>query len=227
MVRRDAKEGSSEPEVARCASSEGSKPFPVSAGAPGSRPPSSGRDPDDEAGRRKPLRREQERGPQHEVKPAASTDEQTGSRAAHVTAKATPGAIVPKSASGPGGVRGAARVQGEARNTRDPSARPWSGQVDVYKAKPKSRRVQRESEGIVVPSMVAQNNATGGKGPCGGHADGAGKREGMAGSSGPNDPGGRMPRDKVRELQRRLCAAAKRAPGRRFHASWRTSPLHT
>jgi group II intron reverse transcriptase/maturase len=40
----------------------------------------------------------------------------------------------------------------------------------------------------------------------------------MAGKSGPNDPGGRRPRDKVRELQRRLCAAAKRAPGRRFHA---------
>jgi len=35
---------------------------------------------------------------------------------------------------------------------------------------------------------------------------------------GPNDPGGRRPREKVRELQRRLWAAAKRAPGRRFHA---------
>jgi hypothetical protein len=33
----------------------------------------------------------------------------------------------------------------------------------------------------------------------------------MAGSTGPNDPGGRRPRDKVRQLQRRLCAAAKRA----------------
>ncbi len=36
--------------------------------------------------------------------------------------------------------------------------------------------------------------------------------------TGPNDPGGRRPRDKVRQLQRRLWAAAKRAPGRRFHA---------
>jgi group II intron reverse transcriptase/maturase len=86
--------------------------------------------------------------------------------------------------------------------------------------------VQRESEGIVVPKSEAQaertnavqNNAAGGKGPCGGHADEAGKREGMAGTTGPNDPGGRKPRDKVRELQRQLCAAAKRAPGRRFHA---------
>jgi group II intron reverse transcriptase/maturase len=40
----------------------------------------------------------------------------------------------------------------------------------------------------------------------------------MAGKSGPNDPGGRKPLDHVRQLQRRLWAAAKRAPGRRFHA---------
>jgi group II intron reverse transcriptase/maturase len=40
----------------------------------------------------------------------------------------------------------------------------------------------------------------------------------MAGTTGPNNPGGRRPRDKVRELQRRLWAAAKQAPGRRFHA---------
>jgi group II intron reverse transcriptase/maturase len=40
----------------------------------------------------------------------------------------------------------------------------------------------------------------------------------MAAKSGPNDPGGVEPRDKVRELQRRLWAAAKRSPGRRFHA---------
>jgi RNA-directed DNA polymerase len=40
----------------------------------------------------------------------------------------------------------------------------------------------------------------------------------MAAKSGPNHPGGRRPLDKVRQLQRRLCASAKRAPGRRFHA---------
>ena len=66
--------------------------------------------------------------------------------------------------------------------------------------------------------IAATNNAAGGKGPCGGHVDGAGKRKGMAAKRGPNDPGGRRPRDKVRELQRQLCGAAKRAPGRRFHA---------
>jgi group II intron reverse transcriptase/maturase len=40
----------------------------------------------------------------------------------------------------------------------------------------------------------------------------------MAGATGPNDPGGDKPRDRVRQLQRRLWAAAKRSPGRRFHA---------
>ena len=121
-------------------------------------------------------------------------------------------------------------MQGHERNVRDPSAQPESGQARSYKPKAKSRRAQRESEGIVVPMGKAQaglakavgHNAAGGKGPCGGHADGAGKREGMAGKTVPNDPGGEgrefEPSDKVRQLQRQLWAAAKRAPGRRFHA---------
>jgi group II intron reverse transcriptase/maturase len=40
----------------------------------------------------------------------------------------------------------------------------------------------------------------------------------MGGKTDPNDSGGLVPREKVRQLQRRLWAAAKRAPGRRFHA---------
>jgi len=40
----------------------------------------------------------------------------------------------------------------------------------------------------------------------------------MAGKTGPNDLGGDEPRDNVRQLQRQLWAAAKRAPERRFHA---------
>jgi RNA-directed DNA polymerase len=77
---------------------------------------------------------------------------------------------------------------------------------------------QRESEGIVVPSIVAQKNATGGKGPWGGRARGGGTREGMAGETGPKSPGRRETDDKVQQLQRVLCGAAKRSPGRRFHA---------
>jgi len=117
-------------------------------------------------------------------------------------------------------------VQGVERNARGPSAQPQSRQGGSYKPKAKTNTAQRESEGIVVPQSEAQasrtnavkNNAAGGKDPCGGHVDEAGKREGMAGTTGPNDLGGRRPRDKVQQLQRRLWAAAKRAPGRRFHA---------
>jgi hypothetical protein len=56
------------------------------------------------------------------------------------------------------------------RNTRDPSASPPSGRGASYKPKAKSAAAQRESEGLVVPLMVATNNATGGKGPCFGRA---------------------------------------------------------
>jgi RNA-directed DNA polymerase len=109
-------------------------------------------------------------------------------------------------------------VQGGVRNTRGPSARPESRRSDSYKPKAKSSVAQRESEGVVVPERVATKNAAGGKDPWGGGVGGAGKREGMAGRTGSNDPGGLEPREKVRQLQRRLWAGAKRAPGRRFHA---------
>jgi RNA-directed DNA polymerase len=118
----------------------------------------------------------------------------------------------------PTGVGGAAREQGSGRKRRDPSARPWSRQGGPYKPKVKAGAVQRESEGTVVPVMVATNNAAGGKGPFGGRVGGGGKREGMAGKPGPKFPRGPVPADKVRQLRRRLCVAAKRSPGRRFHA---------
>ena len=82
----------------------------------------------------------------------------------------------------------------------------------------KAGAAQRESEGTVVPVMAATNNAAGGKGPWGGRVGGGGKREGVAGKPGPNYPRGPEPADKVRELRRRLYVAAKRSPGRRFHA---------
>src|SRR6266853_1070471 len=177
-----------------------------------------------QAGRQKPVRRqgslngERTHGPQHQVKPAASTNSQFGGRAAHVTAKATSSTGVPKPVVDSDGVRGAARVSGEARNTRDPSAQPVSGRGGSYKPKAKSSAVQRESEGIEVPQSVeasirtnaVTNNAAGGKGPCGGRAGGTGKHEGMPGRTGANDPGGDTPRDKVRQLQRQLWAAAQR-----------------
>jgi len=77
---------------------------------------------------------------------------------------------------------------------------------------------QRASEGTVVVQSRATNNARGAKGPCGGNVGRASTREGMTGRTGSNDPGGRESIDKVRQLQRRLWSAAKRQPGRRFHA---------
>jgi group II intron reverse transcriptase/maturase len=82
----------------------------------------------------------------------------------------------------------------------------------------KASRAQRLSEGVVVPRIVATKNATGGKGPCGGHVEGARTREGMAGRTGSNHPDRHPVVDKVRQLQRRLWVAAKRSPERRFHA---------
>jgi RNA-directed DNA polymerase len=216
----------------RCDVPAGVSPASVSAEAPSSRPAAAREISNAEAGRRKQAKQrklsseKQARGPQHEVKPAASSELQPEGRAGHFAAKATSTTRGSDRVIDLGGVWGAARVQGSSRNTRDPSALPMSRQGGSYKSKTKSSTAQRKSEGIVVPTHgsqfsgtnVATNNATGGKGPWGGHVDEAGKREGMAGTTGPNNPGGRRPRDKVRELQRRLWAAAKQAPGRRFHA---------
>src|SRR3972149_7736397 len=58
----------------------------------------------------------------------------------------------------------------------------------------------------------------GGKGPCFGRASTGGKSEGMVRTAGPNHPGRLSPVDKARRLQRKLYVAAKRSPGRRFHA---------
>jgi RNA-directed DNA polymerase len=95
---------------------------------------------------------------------------------------------------------------------------PVSGQRGSYKPTANVSAVQRESEGTIVVTRLATNNAGGAKGPCGGNVDSASTHEGMTGLTGSNHPGGRESLDKVRQLQRRLWSAAKRQPGRRFHA---------
>ena len=88
---------------------------------------------------------------------------------------------------------------------------------------------QRKSDGVVVPLIGVQHNAPGGKGPDFGHASGVGKHRGMAGTARSNHfhgsepvPPTRLnefpPVGGVRELQRKLWAAAKQSEGRRFHA---------
>ena len=86
MVRRDEVDSTSS--ASRCSSPAGASPASVSAGAPSSRPQASGEIPVARAGCQEPLRREPVRGPQHQVKPAASTQLQPESRAAHFSAKA-------------------------------------------------------------------------------------------------------------------------------------------
>jgi len=120
-------------------------------------------------------------------------------------------------------------VHGLGRNRRDPSAWPASGKDRTYKPMVKSFGGQRESEGVVVPLIGVQHNAPGGKGPHFDHAGGEGKRQGMTGTARSNNPGGSSPVEpvrlrllpsvgKVRELQRKLWAAAKQSSERRFHA---------
>jgi hypothetical protein len=168
MVRREADQVRDVGlESVRCASPVGASPTPVGVGAPGSRVAvRSGETPAAEADRRKPLRGEQPYGPQQQMKPAASTDKQSESRAAHVTAKATSGAQDPKRAPGLSGVWGVARTEGGVRNARGPSSLPWSRRAGSYKPRAKSSGAERESEGTVVVVMRAQQNARGAKGPC-------------------------------------------------------------
>ncbi len=218
MVRRD--DADAHASVSRRSAPAGASPASVSAGAPSSRPQAREETRAAQAGCQEPPRREPVRGPQHHVKPAASSHLQPESRAGHVAAKAT--SAVPWSggacAAGLGGVGGAARGHGVERNTRGPSARPESGQRGSHKPMAKTSPAQRESEGTVVAARPATHNAGGAKGPCGGNVGRARTREGMTGRTGSNHPEGREFLDKVRQLQRRLWRAAKRQPGRRFHA---------
>lgn len=88
---------------------------------------------------------------------------------------------------------------------------------------------QRKSDGVIVPTRVVTNNATGGKGHERGHVGNEGTRKGMTGERRSNHPDPQKPIDNVQQLQNRLWAAAKQSPKRRFHALydriWRSDVL--
>jgi hypothetical protein len=219
MVRREGKAseiaGATVEAEPCCTVPAGESPPRVIAGEPGSRPAPEAERPTGEAWCQEPsaakaVRGEQQRGPQHQVKPAASSDVQSEGRAEHVPAKAMSSARESGWAGGLGGVWGAARAEGAVRNTRGPSAQPPSGKDRPYKPSAKAGGAQRESEGAVVPVRAVKNNAAGGKGPWGGTASAGGKGEGMARGSAPNNPGRQEPTEKVRQLQWKLYVAAKR-----------------
>jgi hypothetical protein len=219
MVRRDGTAAGPagtpvEEGVPCCTVPAGVSPAGVIAGEPRSRLRLGVERRPGQAERRKPSQAracggEQQRGPQHQVKPAASSEKQSGSRVAHVTAKATRSAEQSGDAPSPGGVRGAARAEGTMRNTRDPSAPPTSGKGRSYKPSAKSSVVQRESEGVVVPAMAVKKNAAGGKGPCSGCAGGVRKRWGMTDVGRSNNPPKRWLLEKAREAHRQLWVGAK------------------
>jgi group II intron reverse transcriptase/maturase len=171
MVRRDGERDSLESNGPCCASPAGESPVPVSVGAPGGRSPEPRETSDAEARRREPSDGRQGRGPQHEMKLAASKDLQRDSRVDHLATEATSptnrSEMIFEDLSG---VERAARVHGEARNTGDPAARPW--QRESMRPGARATAVQRKSEGIIVPTKMAPHNAVGGKDPRGGHDDG-------------------------------------------------------
>jgi hypothetical protein len=184
MVRRD--DESARAHSSGRSSPAGASPASVSAGAPSSRPRPREETRAGQAGCQEPLRREPVRGPQHHVKPAASTESQSESRAGHVAVKAMPDALLSGGVrvAGLGGVGGAARGHGGERNTRGPSAQPESGRRGSHKPSAKASAAQRESEGTIVVTRPATKNAGGAKGSCGGKVDRASTHEGMTGSTG-------------------------------------------
>jgi hypothetical protein len=212
MVRRDGADNLSAP---RCLSPAGGSPASVNTGVPSSRPQARGESFEARAGCQEPLRREPVRGPQHEVKLAASSDLQPERRAGHVAAKTM--SCAPQSgdvrARELGGVWSAARGQGDERNTRGPSARPWSGRRGSYKPMAKSSRAQRESEGTVILMTTTTNNVVRGKGPYFGRARNEGKCQGMAGRTGPNHPITRTRDVSARQPPHELGTRAERLGG--------------
>ena len=129
------------------------------------------------------------------------------SRRRQQTASASTGGMQDSS-----GVRRRACDDSPARNWRDPPRQPTSGEGRPYKPKAKGAGAGRESEGLVVPMKTAATTPSEGRGPALVVLADGGKGEGMSASRTNN------PVEKVRELQRKLFMAAKRKPGRRFHA---------
>lgn len=101
---------------------------------------------------------------------------------------------------------------GMERNTGGPPRQPTLGKDRAYKGQ---TEVARSREGVRGARSTREGGEKPleGRGPALGELEHGGKREGMAGETGPNNP-----EDKVRELQRKLWACAKRSRSRRFHA---------
>jgi len=201
----------------------GVSPVRVIAGEPGSRPQSRGEIPGAERGVESLLE-----GASARAATAASSNLQSGSRAAHVTVKAM--SVSPGSGIGLGGSlrgRGSCTRARSDHGTRETRLSSLVSKDRSYKPMVKSGGGQRESEGAVVVRIGVQKNASGAKGPYFGRACNRGTRKGMDGLTVPNLPGGSTPvavapremacaatrRADVQQLGSELWAAAKRPPG--------------
>ena len=167
----------------------GVSPVRVIAGEPGSRPQSRGEIPAAERGVESLLE-----GASARAATAASSQSQSGSRAAHLTVKAM--SVSPGSGIGLGGSlrgKGSCTRARSDHGTRETRLSSLVSKDRSYKPMVKSSGGQRESEGVVVVRIGVQNNAPGAKGPHFGRGRNRGTRKGMAGLTGPNIPGRRMP----------------------------------
>ena len=159
-------------------------------------------------------------GPQHDVKPAASSDLQPEGRAGHVAAKTASCALPVRRRPRTGARRGRGR---STRTRRRPEhERPVCAAVVtaarlVY-ATGESERGAAGVRGARSSAEPHDEQRAGSEGSCGGSVGRASTREGVTGRTGSNHPGGRESIDQVRQLQRRLWSVAKRQPERRFHA---------
>ena len=111
------------------------------------------------------------------------------------------------------------RLQAPVRNTRDPSARPLSSRRGARISRRRSRGVRSGSpRGSSYRRSRRRTTPREGRVPGVEASSERGSGAAMATRASLTTPGGQVPREKVRQLQRRPWAAAKRSPGRRFHA---------
>ena len=199
-----------------CIDPAGESPVRESVGAPGSRLPTAVERPDVEAQRRKPVNSgKQARGPQpSEVNVAASSNCQPKGvregRAGHATAKATDSDQDPNRSLDLSGVETAARAQGSMRNGRGPTRSSSSEEAERISAE---REIATCREGVRGgrSSEEAVDNAVERRTPA--SVAPSCKHERGHGAKAPNHP-----KEKARQLQRRLYVAAKQCRTRRFHA---------
>jgi hypothetical protein len=193
-------------------------PVQVRAGTPGSRSQRVLESARAGAGRHEPHRREHPRGPHHHVQPAASSDGHRERRAAHLTATARSAAIASGWVGELLGGWGPARAHGSVGNRSDPAAPPRSGHGRSSTPMATSSVAQRESAGVVGPSMGVQPNAPGGQGPRVGQAGAPGPGAGMVRTAGPHHPtAGIAPSENVRRLEGTRGVAAERPSRHRGH----------